>query len=1265
MNSVTKYNVLSYICIMAIFFLLQIPAKGQNSQFTIVLNELMSSNSNTIADEDGDFEDWIEIYNYGDDPINLNGWGLSDDENNLFRWVFPDVTIAPGEYRIIWASGKDRRPNDGAAISGLRRDVYQNISGTSVDDLINSPDYPHSPSFSEIVTEYFEAPVNVDDHYGQRMHGLLKPPATGYYTFWIASDDNSRLYISSHTDHSDLTRIALVPQWTSSRQWDKYPEQQSAPIHLLEGEYYYVVALMKEHDGGDNLAVRWQLPDGAIEEPMPASRFYLISDELHTNFAISSDGEPIILTEPEGEIVHMVPSTPIPTDVSLGLNPNEDGFFFFNNPTPGSANTSTAFLEIITDSPVFSHTGGFYNESFDLQITSSHPDATIIYTLDGSAPDPLNVGGSSYHYKNSYPDGNLLTRETRSHIYDEPLNIYNRSSEPYQLAGINTQFEASPRLPNSNIFKGTVVRAMVYNENAITTKSASHTYFISPQGAERYSLPVISITTDEPHLFDYDSGIYVAGRVADEWWAQNPGAGWNGGRPANYNQRGIEWEYPAHLEVFPEDGQPVFSQNIGIRTHGGWSRANPMKSLRFYARNQYDDSNTLNYPFFGKLQARGNPNATVDQFRRLIIRNSGNDHYRTMYRDALMQELVKHLPFTIQAYQPAIHFINGEFWGIINIRERYDQHYIHSHYGVDPEDVVILEAWGSVDIGLPADSDQFYEILNYAENFNLNFPARYQWVKDRVDIESLAHYYATQIYFYNTDWPQNNMTFWRKRVDSYQPNAAYGHDGRWRWMMYDVDFGMNLYGNHTASNGLSRVMSSNASDPSSRLFRQLLGNNEFRDYFINIIADHLNTCFQPDRVHNLVDEFNDILAPHRSEHWNRWRHGTDTGNDIKTFATGRPNYMRSHLRSQFGLEQPANLTVNRTGEGVVKVNSVIIDENTPGLENAPSPYPWSGIYFRNTPIQLSAIDKPGYRFLRWEGNIQPSQANSREIQLTIAPNENAISVTAVFEQIPEPTIIHLWHFNSLSDDIFESVLSDLSETESPGRILYSGESDGYMDRVTDGSLINLPGEIHPGYALRVRNPSDTRELILEAPTDGFKEIVLKYAVKRTVNGATKQKICYRTLENGSWTTIADNISVLEDYRLVTVDFSEISGANNNPEFAVRITFTDEAAENDSGNNRFDNITFSARDISTNLNGSLKTNSFNVFPNPASDFINIISADPIKTVAIYDINGRILKSFREDDFSNQRRLNLHGLANGIYLLEIVTTKEKTTEKLIIR
>ncbi len=369
-----------------VFFFLAAVVPGKVLAQDLRINEVMASNATFYPDEDGSFEDWIELHNAGDEPVSLKGYGLSDDYDDPFMWTFPEYTIQPGEHLWIWASGKDRKDTPGEWHHGIKRRYYPGIPGTSVNDLINHPSFPDNPAVRYVVTNRFQAPTNIADHYGQHMFSWIMPPETGEYVFRIASDDNSRLYLSPDSIPENAEFIAGVPGWTNPREWDKYPQQTSEPVFLKAGKLYYLSALMKEHSGGDNLAVAWEWPDGTIEAPISALHCLIPETRFHTNFRIRAAGEEVLLTSPDGERVDEMQPTEIPTDVSYGRSPEDpDQWVYFSHPTPGAANTAAGYTGL-SATPVLSPEGGVYQGPQEVSIESPDPDAQIYYTIDGSRP---------------------------------------------------------------------------------------------------------------------------------------------------------------------------------------------------------------------------------------------------------------------------------------------------------------------------------------------------------------------------------------------------------------------------------------------------------------------------------------------------------------------------------------------------------------------------------------------------------------------------------------------------------------------------------------------------------------------------------------------------------------------------------------------------------------------------------------------------------------------------------------------------------------
>lgn len=151
----------------------------------------------------------------------------------------------------------------------ITRELWTNVNATS----ISSIPFNTIPTSTSQLT-IFEGPSNVGDYYGSRITGYICPPETGNYTFWIASDNNSELWLSTNDQPANKIKIAFVPGYTSSRLWTKYPEQQSTSINLTAGLKYYIEAIHRESIQGDNLSVGWQLPSGVLERPIPGIRLF-------------------------------------------------------------------------------------------------------------------------------------------------------------------------------------------------------------------------------------------------------------------------------------------------------------------------------------------------------------------------------------------------------------------------------------------------------------------------------------------------------------------------------------------------------------------------------------------------------------------------------------------------------------------------------------------------------------------------------------------------------------------------------------------------------------------------------------------------------------------------------------------------------------------------------------------------------------------------------------------------------------------------------
>jgi uncharacterized repeat protein (TIGR02543 family) len=648
--------------------------------------------------------------------------------------------------------------------------------------------------------------------------------------------------------------------------------------------------------------------------------------------------------------------------------------------------TELVFDGMTAEKPRFSRDGGFYEDDFSLTLTASDPDTVIFYTLDGSEPSPFNTSGSTYYYKNKYPKepdddfGKLISREYITLRYTAPIAIGRNTFNNKSIVNINTIISGKTPFIPDNITNGIAVRAIAYKEGCLPSPIVTNTYFIGKDMKERYNVPVVSLVTGEYNLFDYYSGIYVGGEFFDNWRRSNPEKPYIWKIPTNYHQQGPKWEREASIELYSANSQLLVDQMCGIRIHGGSSSPGPDKSLRVYAREDYGQD-LFNIKFFGSKD--------IDEFKSFILRISGNDFGKTLFRDALMQSLLQDLKVDRQGYQPAVLFINGVYWGIHNIREYIDLYYLYFNHGADIDKISLLT--GEAVTKKKGSDSHYINMLKYIKNNDIADTSVYEHVNTLMDIDNYLDYFISEIYFGNDDWPKNNIDYWRYKTEEYDPGAPYGLDGRWRWIMFDTDHGFGLNGDYT-SNTLEHATGDEGYG--SFLFKRLLQNESFRNSYINRSADYLNTIFSPATVIKQIDKMHDYIAPLIPEHINRW--GSPSSVEqwekevevLREFARKRPYYLREYISEKFELSGTVNISITGTDftEGTIIVNSVDIGKYDPDLDSTDV---WKGVYFKGVPIKITAVAKPGYVFSGWKN------PDSKDASLSLIPNKD-LSLTAIF-----------------------------------------------------------------------------------------------------------------------------------------------------------------------------------------------------------------------------------------------------------------------------
>ena len=883
------------------------------------INEAMSSNS-IFMDEDGDTPDWFELFNYGDSPVSLNNWTISDKDDDPTKWKFPDITILPGEYLLVWASDKDRSnasfrtlinrgdefkyilPVSDVSSSWNNLDFNDSnwLSGNSGFGYGDGDDETAIPNGSLSIylrkkfvineksnVESIILDVDYDDAFVAYINGVEigrkniggNPPSFNEVPF---TDHESAIYQGGSPDRitrSDINEII--------NDGENIFSVQAHNISNTSSDFTIIPFL----------SVSLKSPDNSLGTN-PPEILGLDDANLHTNFKISSGGETLSLYDNDENLIDELVVENISADISLGIS-SENEVVNYDVPTPGYENSSIYFLGSNFTQVIFSDDGGPSNE-LNLTLSGTSTDEVIRYTTDASEPNENSL------------------------IYTEPINIKSTA----------------------------VIRARVFQDSFIPSSTQSRTYLFNIS----HDLPVISLVTDPENLFDEENGIYAFGDSFDQNYPYFGANFWE------------DWERPIHLSLYDVSGNLEIEYNLGVKIFGGWSRGQAQRSFSLFARNKYGTSE-IDYKFF--------PEHDYSKFQSFILRNSGQDWLRTSLKDASLTGLLKGTGLDYQAYRPVVTYINGNYWGIYNIREKVNEHFIASKHNIDADDIDILTNNSELVHGK---TDDYDELINYIRSTNLSFGQNFDYVEDQIDIDNYIIYQVAQIYFNNHDWPGNNIKYWKHK------------DGKWKWIIYDTDFG---FGSHPSwlgynFNTLSFALDQNGPNwpnpPwSTLLFRKMVENNMFRNKFINRFADELNSRFLPEKFSEHIDTLITKIDSEIPSHFNRWSNHVqnwdyiESVNKMKNFSENRSFYCRNHILSVFELPAFHDLLfeIDDIDKGEIEVNNnLIINEDG-----------WKGKYFETVPIKLIAIPKPGYAFSHWtdEYNVLPQNIdlNSAEINFDV------------------------------------------------------------------------------------------------------------------------------------------------------------------------------------------------------------------------------------------------------------------------------------------
>ncbi|MDA7618485.1 CotH kinase family protein [Verrucomicrobia bacterium] len=835
-------------------------------------------------------------------------------------------------------------------------------------------------SFEILSTSVVTLPLSAWKSQTPEVH---RDPATGLWLLQVPAENTNTAFYRVVHRNEETERSVWLSEISSDNATLLRDEDGAYPdwIELVNRSETSVSLLgWSLSDDAADIA-KWVFPDVSLD---PGGHLLVFASgkdrknthgELHTSFRIASEGEAVLLSDARGRLVDGIRTADLDPDTSLGRSgilQDQWNFFSADKASPGEAN-GIGGLEFL-EPPSATLEPGMYPGSIRLEMNLLSRGLSVRYTLNGEDP---RLNGLSYEH---------------------PVDITETS----------------------------VLRMVSMEGSGRTSQEVTGTYFIG----DSHTLAVVSLSApgdafeiNEGFLYGFGSHMFNSRGTVSANFPYSASNAWK------------HREMPVSFEFFEPDGQRGFQQTLGVKVFGGWgSRGYPQKSLAFFARSQYGKGK-VRYPLF--------PDIEVDAFESFVLRNSGNDNQSThqipprseitafgrrrsngsyfvngqftLMRDALFQRVADRLDVEQQAYRPVVVYLNGSYWGIYNLREKMSEHFLASHHGVDPDEVDLIEGYGSANSG---SSKSYHAMRDYMEATSLASDKRYARVTGSyLEASSFIDYHLAVIYFQNFDI--GNIKQWRDQ-----------NGGKFRWMLYDQDYGFHLwredvyvpamrrdfadYDNmfdfytSTAKSGLRWPNGSG----NTMMLRRMLENASFRAQFVNRCADLLNADFSSDRVTEIIQAMAAVIRPEIATHLERWSwpelarlgHGSPFKEEdaplskdlweaniqgLMTYARQRPVQLRQDLMDHFGLEQghfELALEPKPIGAGSIRVNSISSDE----LKSS------TAIYFKQVPIELEAMASDGFQFIAWKVD----GVNQGEPLLKLeAGSKDRIVVEALFERL--------------------------------------------------------------------------------------------------------------------------------------------------------------------------------------------------------------------------------------------------------------------------
>ncbi len=634
-----------------------------------------------------------------------------------------------------------------------------------------------------------------------------------------------------------------------------------------------------------------------------------------------------------------------------------DGIMSFRYMTKSIGYSNSGSIAIAKEYPVFSAPSGFYDESFVLEISASE-GCEIYYTTDGSIPT-----GSSERYLG-------------------PIQIYDASGNNNVLSARTDISTYAVTAPNKKVDKATIIQAIAVSSKGEISEVVSAIYFVGYKNKSGYKeVPIISIVTPTENLFDYWDGIYVLGAIQDDILIRQSSDWLN----ANY---WIDKRKKAYIQFFEEDRSLSYEGDIELSTFNDIMLNQPKKSFRI--------SNILSQRTEDSILNKYIPD-TCDKGD--IILSAGRYDMFLMLRERLNQKMMFNRDVITGASDLCAVFLNGEYWGVYNIRSDYNEEYIASIYDMDPDNIIIAKN-GMVTSESLKDQLLYNELIefvtqpditNEAQVTNVDFSSEeaYCMLANMIDIQSFIDYYCSMIYTANNELLTGNVLMWRTR----SKGTGQGNDGLWRWMLYETDKSVAIDNRSTYKMNTFRL---NAlfNDP---FFNAFIKNDSFRKRFIVSFMDIVNNNYNLDSINEFLDNNKSLyMLPAIASYKRFFGVGTvDLYNDgietIKEFYRYRMEYMEKYIKSVFfdcGELVNVNFKTD-VNKCRLKINTSYPTISEDGI--------WEGKYFNGYNIEIEALCFSGSSFDHWELVNCTSKDDIFQNKISVDLNGENPQIVAVFK----------------------------------------------------------------------------------------------------------------------------------------------------------------------------------------------------------------------------------------------------------------------------